>query len=252
MNESPSGSGRLGQFLGRHWFFVFSLVLGLYVGLPFLAPVFMHLGWDGPGKAIYWVYSWLCHQFPQRSFFLFGPQFTYSLAEVQNAWQNTNDPVLLRQFIGSPAFGWKVAWSDRMVSMYMSTWLLGMLWRPLRRKLKPLPWWGLVLFLLPMAVDGVSHFFSDLPGLGEGFRYTNTWLATLTQQAFPVSFYVGEAWGSFNSLARLATGVFFGIGVVWFGFPFMDMAFSQQAPPSTRLPVYHVPPRANDSHLEIH
>jgi uncharacterized membrane protein len=210
----------------------------------------MHLGWDAPGKAIYWIYSWFCHQFPQRSFFLFGSQFTYSLAEVQKAWQNTSDPLLLRQFIGNSALGWKVAWSDRMVSMYLSTLVFGIWWWPIRRKIKPLPWWGVVLFLLPMAVDGVSHFFSDLPGLGVGFRSSNAWLAALTQQAFPASFYVGEAWGSFNSLARLATGVFFGVGVVWFGFPYMDMAFSQQTLPSAKLQVYHTPQQGSSSDVE--
>ena len=39
MNESPAGQDRLGQLLGRHWFFILNLVLGIYVGLPFLAPV---------------------------------------------------------------------------------------------------------------------------------------------------------------------------------------------------------------------
>jgi uncharacterized membrane protein len=103
-----------------------------------------------------------------------------------------------------------------------------MLWRPLRRWLKPLPWWGLVLFLLPMAVDGVSHFISDLYGFGQGFRDSNAWLANLTNYAFSPGFYASDAWGSFNSLMRLLTGVLFGLGIVWFGFSYLDDAFSQQ------------------------
>lgn len=101
--KSKSGLVRLVQFLGQHWFFLFSLVLGLYISVPFLAPIFMHFGWSGPGRVIYFIYSWLCHQLPERSFFLFGPKFTYSLAEVQNAWQNTLNPLILRKFIGNPA-----------------------------------------------------------------------------------------------------------------------------------------------------
>jgi uncharacterized membrane protein len=221
------------QFLGRHWFFVFSLGLGLYVSLPFLAPVFMKIGWNGAGRVIYFIYSWLCHQLPERSYFLFGPKFTYSLAEVQNAWQNTTNPLILRQFVGNPEMGWKVAWSDRMVSMFTSIWLFGMLWWSLRRWLKPLPWWGLVLFLLPMAVDGTSHFLSDMAGIGQGFRDSNAWLAALTHQAFSASFYAGDAWGSFNSLMRLFTGIAFGLGGVWFGFPNLDDAFSPKASPMT-------------------
>lgn len=136
---------------------------------------------------------------------------------------------MLRQFIGNPAMGWKVAWSDRMISMYTATWFFGLAWWPLRRRVKPLPWWGLALFLLPMAVDGFTHFFSDLTGIGQGFRFTNAWLAALTNDAYPTSFYLGDAWGSFNSLMRLATGIFFGIGVVWFAFPYLHRSFSEAA-----------------------
>jgi uncharacterized membrane protein len=129
--------------------------------------------------------------------------------------------------------GWKVAWSDRMVSMFASTWLFALLWWPLRRRFKPLPWWGFILFLLPMAVDGTTHLFSDLAGIGQGFRDSNTWLVVLTNQSFSASFYAGDAWGSFNSLMRLFTGVFFGLGVVWFGFPFLNNALSQKVPALT-------------------
>lgn len=213
-------------FLKRHWFLVLSLFLGTYAGLPFLAPILMHSGWNSAGKVIYFIYSWLCHQLPERSFFLFGPKFTYSLAEVQNAWQNTMNPFVLRQFIGNPGMGWKVAWSDRMVSMFTSTWIFGLLWWPLRRRIKPLPWWGGVLFLLPIALDGGTHFISDIAGIEQGFRDTNAWLAVLTQYSFPATFYTGTTWGSFNSIMRLLSGISFGIGVVWFSYPYLYQVFS--------------------------
>ncbi len=191
----------------------------------------MRIGWDGSARVIYFAYSFLCHQLPHRSFFLFGPQLTYSLAEIQNAWQNTINPMILRQFVGNPEMGWKVAWSDRMVSMFVSTWLFGILWWPLRRRLPKLPWWGLALFQLPMAVDGTTHLISDLAGIGQGFRDSNAWLAILTSHAFPASFYAGDAWGSFNSLMRLLTGILFGLGIVWFGYPYLNEAFSQATQP---------------------
>jgi len=31
----------------------------------------MNIGWDKAGKAIYFIYSFFCHQLPERSFFLF-------------------------------------------------------------------------------------------------------------------------------------------------------------------------------------
>src|SRR4030042_532751 len=214
------------KFLHRYWIIPLSILLGLYAGTPFLSPVFMHIGWTSAAKVIYFIYSWLCHQLPERSFFLFGSGFTYSLAEVQNAWQNTINPVIRRQFIGNPEVGWKVAWSDRMVSMVTSLWFFGLVWWIVRRRVKPLPWWGLVLFLLPMAVDGTSHFFSDLAGIGQGFRDGNVWLAVLTRHSFQASFYAGDAWGSFNSLIRLLSGILFGVGIVWYTYPYMDKIFT--------------------------
>ena len=207
------------------WFTLFGVIVGLYVLLPFLAPLLMEIGWGLPGKAIYFIYSFFCHQLPERSFFLFGPHLTYSLPQIQTAWQDTFNPLVLRQFIGNPEMGWKVAWSDRMVSMFTATWVFGLLWWPLRRRLPALPLWGLVLFLLPMALDGTTHFVSDFWGIGQGFRDTNLWLTALTNNTFPASFYAGDAWGSFNSLMRLLTGILFGLGVVWFTFPYLDQTF---------------------------
>ncbi len=208
------------------WFILFGVVAGLYVLLPFLAPAFMALGWSNAGKAIYFVYSFLCHQLPERSYFLFGPKLSYSLSEIQAVWRNTNNPLILRQFIGTPEMGWKVAWSDRMVSMFTSTWIFGLLWFPLRRHFTKLPLWGLILFLIPMLLDGTSHFISDFWGIGQGFRDTNLWLAILTNHLFPPTFYAGDAWGSFNSLMRLLTGISFGLGIVWFGFPYINESFA--------------------------
>jgi len=189
----------------------------------------MYIGWAGLGKAIYTLYSFLCHQLPERSYFLFGPKISYSIPEIQSAWKFTLDPLILRQFIGNPEMGWKLAWSDRMVSMYVSTWLFGLVWWPLRKRIRILPWWGLLLFLLPMGIDGTSHLISDLYGLGQGFRDSNAWLSQLTGGILPATFYAGDAWGSFNAWMRLITGIFFGIGIVWFGFPFLDQAFEDAA-----------------------
>lgn len=87
-----------------------------------------------------------------------------------------------------------------------------------------MPWWGLVLLLLLMTLDGVTHMVSDMAGIGQGFRDSNSWLAILTQNFFPTTFYAGDAWGSFNAWMRLITGILFAWGIVWFGFPFLDLA----------------------------
>ncbi|KAF0111995.1 MAG: hypothetical protein FD147_509 [Chloroflexi bacterium] len=213
-------------WLSRHWLAVVNVFLGIFVILPFLAPVFMSIGWTILGKAIYWVYSFLCHQLPERSYFLFGSKISYTLPEIQSAWQNTDNIAFLRQFAGNSQMGWKVGWSDRMVSMYTSLWGFGILWGVFRKKNLQLPWWGAFLMLLPMAIDGTTHLISDFAGIGQGFRDSNIWLATLTNDIFATTFYTGDAWGSFNAWMRLISGVLFGLGIIWFGLPFLDEAFT--------------------------
>ena len=96
---------RLIYHIRGHWILAFSVVVGVYTELPWLAPVFMHLGWTDAGNAIYAMYSTQCHQLPQRSFFLYCPRPSHSLAEIQSAWQNTDNPLILRQFEGNSQFG---------------------------------------------------------------------------------------------------------------------------------------------------
>lgn len=225
----PVIANRAVYWLSRHWLLVISLIFAVYVGLPWLAPVFMKLGWTGAGSLIYLAYSTQCHQLPQRSYFLFGPQATYSLADIQAAWTNTSSPVILRQFIGNETMGWKVAWSDRMVSMYTGLLPAGLAFGLLRRRLKPLSWWGFAAFILPMVIDGGTHLVSDLAGIGNGFRDSNAWLAVLTGNAFPAAFYAGDAFGSFNSWMRLLTGLLFAIGCVWLAYPNLESALGEAA-----------------------
>jgi len=219
-----------GEWLTHYWFAIFFVVYGLWVFLPFFAPFFMHIGWTGAGKVIYFIYSFFCHQLPERSFFWFGEKTMYSLNEIQSVWQNTDNPMILRQFVGNQTMGWKIAWSDRMISFYTSVWLFAVVWFPFRRKVKLLSWWGLILLLIPIALDGITHMFSDFAGIGQGFRDTNEWLAIITNHAFAMTFYAGDALGSFNSIMRFITGVLAGLGLVWFALPhiFQTQDYNQQ------------------------
>jgi len=123
----------------RQWLLIINLLWAVFVITPWLAPVFMKMGNEGLARAIYVACRTQCHQLPQRSFFLFGAQASYSLPEIHTTWQDTNNPYLLRQFIGNPQMGWKVAWSDRMVSMYTSIFLAGLVFALVRKRLRPLP-----------------------------------------------------------------------------------------------------------------
>ncbi len=218
---TPESKQSVFEWISHHWFEMFLLVYGVWVWVPFLAPVFMNFGWAGAGKSIYFIYSFFCHQLPERSFFLFGQKTMYSLREIQAVWQNTDNPMILRQFVGNATMGWKVAWSDRMISFYTSVWVFALAWWPLRRKVKPLPWWAFILLLLPIIIDGSTHAISDFAGIGLGFRDTNRWLAILTNYSFSMEFYTGDTLGSFNSWARLFTGILAGLAIVWLTFPYL-------------------------------
>ena len=76
---SISGSDRFTLWLSQKYMLIFILIILVYVGAPFLAPVFMKSGVVGPAKMIYMIYSPLCHQLAFRSWFLFGEQPVYPL-----------------------------------------------------------------------------------------------------------------------------------------------------------------------------
>jgi len=234
--EVEAGSDRKSQLrvvrithsIARHWLIFFILLFGIFNVLPFFAPVAMRLGWTSGGEAIYTIYSTMCHQMAQRSFFFFGSKAMYNLDELPVTLAgNASDMWTLRYFLGNETLGWKVAWSDRMVYMYGSIWMGAVIYALISRTraLKPIPLWLFILLMMPMIFDGITHLFSDVNGLMGGFRYDNRWLAELTNNSFPVSFYRGDALGSFNSWIRFFSGVSFGLGVVGLAFPFLDREF---------------------------
>jgi uncharacterized membrane protein len=227
---------RIGRWFESHWLLTFNVAWGVFVILPWLAPIFMTLGLTWPGRAVYFIYNFFCHQLPERSWFLFGSQISYSQAEIAAAWNRPlsaiSNELIRRQFIGTPELGWKVAWSDRMISMYGGIFLFGLLyawWRERGFQARGMPWWLFLLFLVPMALDGTTHLINDVLRLD--FRQTNEWAAILTNYILPTDFYAGDHFGSLNSLLRLITGILFGFGVVGFLWPLMEAEFGPKRAP---------------------
>ncbi|MEW5956683.1 MAG: DUF2085 domain-containing protein [Chloroflexota bacterium] len=216
--------------ISRHWLLIAAAILGVWVLLPWLAPVLMAAGLEKGARIIYAVYSTQCHQLPQRSYFLFGPRLMIPIADINAVWPYT-DHFRLRQFIGTPELGYKVAWSDRMVSLYTPLFIGTLLlaaarWRGRRTGWQPLrPLW-FVLALIPLALDGFTHLISDAISLWDGFRYTNAWLAILTGNIFSPAFYAGDAIGSFNWWLRLLTGLLAGFAIVWLIYPYLEAGFA--------------------------
>jgi uncharacterized membrane protein len=219
---------RFELWLSRHWLALFNTFVGVIVVTPYVAPLFMRLGLAGIADRIYFFYSILGHQLPQRSIFLFGPQLMYSLPEI-TAFTQSLTPLILKEFAGNAELGWKVAYSDRLMAWYGAFWITALVYAALRKRVRPLPFWGLILFSLPMFMDGVTHTISDVligNQFGAGFRDTNAWLAQLTGNALPPWFVVGDAVGSFNSIMRWISGALFGIGLAWFLLPWAENVFA--------------------------
>lgn len=205
----------------KRWLALFIIFYGAWVWAPFLAPVFMELGWTGPASSLYFMYSFFCHQLPERSLFFFGPQTMYSLEQIGRVW-STENQLVLRQFTGTAEMGWKMAWSDRMISTYGGIWVGAVVYAILGKRSPRIPFWlWIAVGIVPLAVDGFSHFANDIVAgsSGQGFRDTNDWLRMLTFNVFPAEFYYGNMLGSFNSWARWFTGFAFGITTVLALFP---------------------------------
>jgi len=246
----PSTADRISTFFYRHWLLILNLFFGLWVALPWFAPVFSAMGLTGLAGLIYKIYSVQCHQLPERSYFLFGPKTMYSVPEINTAWPYA-DFLRLRLFTGNADFGFKVAWSDRMVSFYTPYFLSGLWmavsrWRRRKKTGNPeatsgwraMPVWLWVLLLVPLGIDGISHTISDAINFGAGFRDTNAWLAALTNNALPATFYAGDAIGSFNWWMRLLTGLLAGFGTMRFILPMLEDMFgleTQRAAQKTGL-----------------
>jgi len=230
-----SAFDRIAQALLRRWLLLLNLSLGLFVLGAVAAPAFMALGMEVPGRILYTLYGFTCHQLPQRSYFLFGPEFvqTYSWDQLVAAGM---DPAWPRPFLGTAHMGYKLGLAARNTAIHSSM-LVGSLlfavysrlskregWHFSRRR-HLAPW---LLAVLLMALDGGSHLVSELTGWG--FRAHNGWLRLLTGGAFAPHFYVGDGIGSYNWLMRTLTGVLVGLTTVWFVLPILQKGF--EGPPA--------------------
>ncbi len=174
-------------WVARHWLLVVNSALAVFFALPLLAPVLMANGFTSPATFIYGAYRITCHQLPHRSFFIAGPQRTYSEDEIE-ALTGIRP---LAEYVGAPEVGYKMAWCEREVGIYGAMLLAGLLYGLVRRRLPLLPFWVYLLFLVPLAVDGTIQLF--------GWR-ESTW-------------YV-----------RMVTGGLFGLATVWLVYPYLDEA----------------------------
>ncbi len=206
---------RLMFYLSKHFLTGFVIFLGLYVGLPFLAPVFMKMGWTAPATVLYKVYSVTCHQLAFRSWFLFGEQPAYPRAAAGVPGLRTfgevtgldeNDLWAARSFIGNERLGYKVAFCERDVAIWGAFFLFGLAYWVAKRfgkRIPPLKWyWWILIGWIPIGLDGFSQILSQVPGSPLPYRESTPLLRTLT-------------------------GLIFGLTTAWFMVPQMDESMEE-------------------------
>lgn len=146
----------------QRFFWALNGLNALMFGLAFLAPLLAAQGWGWFYQKIFQACHLVCVQDHNHSFSLFGYQMP--LCERCLALYGS-------MFLGGVAFQVAQAQPRRF---------------NFDLKLKRLPFWGLVLMSLPIALDGFSQMF--------GWRQSNWEL-------------------------RLLTGAIFGSGIVWYVYP---------------------------------
>ncbi len=183
------------SWISRHWLLLANIMFLTYVGVPMLAPALMEAGATTPARVIYTLYIPFCHQLPERSYFLFGEQAVYSVDDLRAGGVEVSDNLFVRRsYIGDHDHGYKTALCQRDLAIYGSMFLMGLLFALVRGILPRINWKWYLLFLLPMALDGFTQLF--------GFRTSNWQLRTLT-------------------------GVIFGVGTIWFAYPYVAEALDE-------------------------
>ena len=204
--NTMSTGEKLSHFISSHYLKVINLVLLVYFGLPFLAPMLMKVGLQGAAQPIYAMYKISCHELAFRSWFLFGEQPIYPRASAGlDGWvtygeatgNSEADLLTARNFQGNEQLGYKVAFCQRDIAIYVSMFVFGIIFSLSKRRIKALPFllW-VIVGILPIALDGGSQLLS---------------------QAFSFIPYRES-----TPLLRTLTGALFGFTTAWFGFPAIE------------------------------
>lgn len=157
-------TGRVGApaapWLARHWLLVANGLNGLAIAGAALAPWLRAQGREPLATLLYLAYRPFCLQRPSHSFFLFGHQ---------------------------------LALEHRMLAIALGLLIGGVLFAPLRSRLRPLDWRLLVALNVPMLIDVLSQTV--------GLR-DSTW-----------------QW-------RLLTGLLGSLAAIWWAYPALERAFA--------------------------
>jgi uncharacterized membrane protein len=219
--------------LSRHWLRIASIILAVYVSLPFITPTLMKIGLTEPARVLYTLYSPFCHQYSFRTLFLYGEQPVYprynsgapaALTPFETYVQDLPEfaadrqvtlfgsnvgPVgdiyaftpgfqgAAREFLGNERMGYKMTLCARDIAIYGGLLVGALIFARVRHRLRPVP---LVIYVIlglaPIGIDGFSQLL--------GYPPFNLWPPRETAPAF-----------------RVVTGALFGLMNAWLGFPYL-------------------------------
>ncbi len=176
----------------RHWLAAVNAALAVFIAGALAAPILAVLGWRPASEALYAVYHFTCHQWAFRSFFLLAPDHAPLTVYTQQQLADLGTEPF--SFIGSPDLGWKMAFCERDLAIYVALLAVGVYYAR-RRDLRPASFVVYGILILPMALDGFTQLF--------GWR-ESTWEL------------------------RVVTGLLFGLASGWLVLPRLDDAFGVQ------------------------
>ncbi|MDX2140105.1 MAG: DUF2085 domain-containing protein [Chloroflexota bacterium] len=211
--------------MSRNWLRIALIIVGIYAGLPYVAPMLMQAGLTGPARVLYAMYSPFCHQMAFRSAFLFGEQVFYPrevsgteltpfevyasqdpyFAEIDLMQFSSRLILSTRDFVGNETMGYKMTLCARDVAIYTFLFLGGVTYSIpfVRQRLRPIPiWLYLLLGITPIGIDGMSQLLSYPP--------FNLWPVRETAPEF-----------------RVITGALFGLMTAWLAFPYLEASFRE-------------------------
>lgn len=220
--QSVTTGDKVSFWISKKYLLLLNLFILVYIGLPFLAPTLMKVGAELPAQAIYRIYKPLCHQFAFRSFFMYGEQPYYPLAEANvsgvktfeevSGYQHLDDPLGFtrldaRNYVGDETVGYKIALCERDVAIYLSILFFGILFGATGRRIKSLHWilW-LLIGIAPIGLDGFSQLFS---------QFNWQWLASIVPYRESTPFL------------RVLTGALFGLATAWFAYPSIEESMNE-------------------------
>jgi uncharacterized membrane protein len=159
-------AGKIGGFILNYWLLIVTIFFGTVCLAALGTPILAYFNQDSLARPLFLALSRICGQIPSHSFYIEGHQ---------------------------------VGLCVHCLAIYSSLFAGSLFFAVSKRRWRELPWWGMVLFALPLAYDGFSQMF----GLRE-----STWQI------------------------RLVTGVLFGLGCVWFALPLIQKGLEETVAPS--------------------